>query len=153
MGLVTLLIPPFNKTITYIHELGHKLHIIYFANKWNLPKERCKIVLHKQTRHKTFYSGYCKTNVYTYFEQHTKDKAVLKHIRINSVSGSLFCILFLSLLLVLFRQYDLLVGFFLCHIFIELFNFFRSSDFRYFKQPQTFKYKYTNKKLNKTPAD
>ena len=147
--LIITLTHPFQKFLTIIHKYGHclHLHISGIILKQIHSKPKPKITKHKQLLFFRMYQGRTDSSLYKYFEIKKK----YGYIKANAISGSLFVIIIISIpfaLILIFckeLQWTPLITY-IPLVSLELFNFFTSSDFKYFINPKSFHYKGKRKK-------
>lgn len=75
MTLLLILIPPIQKTLTYLHELGHCMHLYYAYKKLNIKHQKSVIMPLQRTKG-IFYKREIQLNTF----KNTKDKGVLAMI-------------------------------------------------------------------------
>lgn len=152
LSIIIFILPPYQKLLTYLHEIGHCIHNKLFTIHYKLPKNKSKILPFKQNRKYPFLYESCTKNDTVYFCMINKNK--YKSIKIQAIFGSAFVISINTLLFLLLLQlnYPKYLLYHMLPIFnctIELTNFFTSSDFTYFKNPSTFTIEKYLKSINK----
>ena len=137
LSAIIIITPPFQMLLTYIHELGHDIHLKISSLQLKQKYSKSNIIITRKLY--IFYSGYTHNTLYKYFE----DNKMYNYIRINAISGTLFVTLvFITTGIcfdILLKQKYYLI-FTIPNMALEILNFFTSSDFKYFIKPEEYKY-------------
>ena len=125
--------------MTFLHEMGHYINLCFicliYKNRIEKPQFKIRTVKFSIL---TFYKGLTINKTYQFLIQNKK----YFWIRAQAVSGSFFVVLIFSLLETYIEIFNntLMLFFYIppFSILFELFNFIKSSDFTYFKDPTIF---------------
>ena len=140
MTLLLILIPPIQKTLTYLHELGHCMHLYYAYKKLNIKHQKSVIMPLQRTKG-IFYKSQTQNDLYIYFENNKQDNKIKKVIKSNAIAGSLFVILInIIIIIISIILHNYIIALFIGNIFIEILNFITSSDYKHFKHPEEYTY-------------
>lgn len=138
LAFIIICIPSTSKFITYIHELGHVIHlfILYVQTKEIFVKP---VINLSKKRTYLQYSGLTQSPMYTYLSENKPN--TYNKIRLNAISGTLFVItVYLLIYLININNSVTLNTVLLCLIFLEISTFLTSTDFKYFIHPELFEY-------------
>ena len=148
--LVFIFTPPVQKQLTKLHEFGHKLSLKYIAKKLNKQVDKSKIITDIEKEKHIFYSGITYHPVY----EELKGSNMYRYIRFSAITGVLITtILYLIISIIITCcsiYFDFVeIRFFLIHTVLlfltELILFFKSSNFKFFRYPDTFDYGFLKK--------
>ncbi len=138
---------------TTMHEHGHKNALKRSAKI--LKQEYLPVDIDYTPNYIYRQRGYTKSQLYYYFEEHKQQLDVQNHIKFNAISGFLWeCLLNLTVFIcsvfavILFPNafsYALLM-LSIVVFFANLKDFTKSSDYKFFKHPEQFKYEPEQKK-------
>lgn len=127
--------------MTFLHELGHYIHLCILCIIFQIPLQKPKFIIHKIKKGLfIFYKGKTINSTYNFLVENKKYFS----IKTQSIFGSLFTIIFFIFTEIFILKHSQTLKLFFTvpffSILLEISNFLWSSDFKYFRHPELFEY-------------